>query len=109
MTAKMNMKSWYTMRMLKTFFRDVTTQSKTACAGERQNLSRTGATTPENRTADCSQMSASHLEFRKSLDGFKGPQDSQNSEGLYRLDVSSFVVSVDIGNVALRKIAVQSD
>lgn len=54
-------------------------------------------------------MSASHLEFRKSLDGFKGPQDSQNSEGLYRLDVSSFVVSVDIGNVALRNIAVQSD
>lgn len=54
-------------------------------------------------------MSASHLEFRKSLDGFKGPQDSQNSEGLYRLDVSSFVVSVDIGNVALRNIAAQSD
>lgn len=34
MTAKMNMKSWYTMRMLKTFFRDVTTQSKTACRAE---------------------------------------------------------------------------
>ncbi|TNN64925.1 hypothetical protein EYF80_024809 [Liparis tanakae] len=36
MTANMNMKSWYTMRMLKTFFRDVTTQSKTACGGERE-------------------------------------------------------------------------
>jgi len=35
MTAKINMKSWYTMRMLKTFFRDVTTQSKTACRWER--------------------------------------------------------------------------
>lgn len=34
MTAKINMKSWYTMRMFKTFFRDVTTQSNTACGGE---------------------------------------------------------------------------
>lgn len=36
MTAKMNMKSWYTMRMLNTFFRDVTTQSKTAFKRERE-------------------------------------------------------------------------
>lgn len=36
MTAKMNMKSWYTMRMLKTFFKDVTTQSKTACRADRR-------------------------------------------------------------------------
>lgn len=43
MTAKMNMKSWYTMRMLKTFFRDVTTQSKTACGEDRR-----GAKVSEN-------------------------------------------------------------
>ena len=41
-------------------------------------------------------MSASYLEFGKPLDGFKRPQNSQNSEGLYCLDVSAFVVSVDV-------------
>lgn len=42
------------------------------------------------------QMFTSYLEFREPLDGFKRPQNSQNSEGLYCLDVSAFVVSVDV-------------
>lgn len=41
-------------------------------------------------------LASSDLEFREPLDGFKRPQNSQNSEGLYCFDVSAFVVSVDI-------------
>lgn len=36
-----------------------------------------------------------YLEFRKPLDGFKRSKNSEDSEGLYCLDVSAFVVSVD--------------
>lgn len=50
--------------------------------------------TPKTKMMEkCLQIS--HLEFRKPLDGFERPQNSQNSEGLYCLDVSAFVVSVD--------------
>lgn len=34
-----------------------------------------------------------YLKFGESFDGFKRTQDSEDSEGLYRLNVSSFVVS----------------
>ena len=35
-----------------------------------------------------------YLEFRKPLDGFKRAKNSEDSEGLYCLDVSALVVSV---------------
>ena len=53
MTAKMNMKSWYTIRMLKTFFRDVTTQSKTACGEESQISQRSGEITNNRLESVC--------------------------------------------------------
>lgn len=37
-----------------------------------------------------------HLQFRKPLDGFQRTQNSQNSKRLYCLDVSAFVVPVDV-------------
>jgi len=49
------------------------------------------------------------LEFRKPLDGFKRPKNPQNPEGLYGLDVSAFVVSVDIVKTSLRDTVVHSD
>lgn len=41
-------------------------------------------------------LQISYLEFRKPLDGFKRPQNSQHSQGLNCLNVSAFVVSVHI-------------
>lgn len=90
------------MRMLKTFFRDVTTQSKTACAGggkknEREEIKSVRDLWINVQESDhWRALMDVYLEFGESLDGFKRTQHSQNSEGLYCLDVSSFVVSVDI-------------
>lgn len=41
-------------------------------------------------------LAEAYLEFRKSFDSLKRSQDSQNSEGLDRFNVSAFVVSVDM-------------
>lgn len=40
-----------------------------------------------------------YLELREPLDSFKRPQNSQNPEGFYCLDVSTFVVPVDIDTI----------
>ena len=61
MTAKMNMKSWYTMRMLKTFFKDVTTQSKTACGEERHSQKTTGYQIWGRRVWVCDTLSLGSL------------------------------------------------
>lgn len=41
-------------------------------------------------------MFTSHLEFRKSLNGFKRPQNPEHPERLNCLDVSAFVVPVNM-------------
>lgn len=107
MTAKMNMKSWYTMRMLKTFFSDVTTQSKTACREDRR-----GAKVSEEwyKKIKSESRSERYLEFRKPLDGFKRPQNSENSERLDCFDVSTFVIPANIKTQqSVRLLHVQSN
>lgn len=42
------------------------------------------------------RLSVRYLEFRKPLDGFKRPQDSEDPQRLDCFDVSTFVVPVDI-------------